>query len=59
MKELKSKCTRKRCIRQFVLIAEKNAKFLSNQQKEDQSTVEIVIESMYHKEEGTNSSFRL
>jgi hypothetical protein len=42
MKELKSKCTRKRCIRQFVLIAEKNVKFLSSQTEADQYTAENV-----------------
>ena len=36
---------KERCIRQFALIAVKNAKFHSNQPKANQSIVEIVIKS--------------
>jgi len=43
-----SKWPRKRCIRQFVLIAERNAKSPSNQTEADQYTAENVILSEDH-----------
>ncbi|MEM3458483.1 MAG: hypothetical protein QXN36_02500 [Candidatus Bathyarchaeia archaeon] len=36
---------RKRCIRQFVLIAEENVKFPSNQTEADQYTAENAIQN--------------
>lgn len=41
----------KRCIRQPVLTAEKNAKFLSNQTVQDQFIAEIAIQNENHRED--------
>ena len=45
------KCTGKRPTRQFVLIAERNAKFLSNQMEADQYTAENVMPNEDHRED--------
>ena len=45
------KCIGKRPIRQFVLIAERNAKFLSNQTEASQYTAENAIPNEDHHED--------